>query len=220
MGAIALPLLTSLIPQVLQLFTGRAQAQLGKVTGDPAAAGAFMQSMIAKVGDVVGVPVTDDTTAVQAVGKLTAAPVPDQVQAIERHALDYLDHVAPVIEKMALFEAQARVDTRADLNDSVVRKNPSMLTQRTLAWMIFISLILLGAAMVLSMAMMWFQVFKSADGHVDAFVASLATMAFMAITSIAQSPFRSIFGQLFTSDAASTAGSTVQQTNQQIGGKQ
>src|SRR5207244_2682543 len=64
MGAIALPLLTSLIPQVLQLFSGRAQAQLGKVTGDPAAAGAFMQSMIAKVGDVVGVPVTDDTTAV------------------------------------------------------------------------------------------------------------------------------------------------------------
>lgn len=110
MGAIALPLLSQLIPQVLGLFTGRAQAVIAEKTGaDPKIAADFMQALIAQVGHAVSVPVVDSTTATQAVAALTAAPPDDRaakVQALESQALATLDALVKALDKTAEWDQQ------------------------------------------------------------------------------------------------------------------
>lgn len=208
MGAIALPLLAQLIPQVLQLFSGRAQAQLGKVVGDPAVAGKFMQDFIGKVGEVVGVPVTDGTTAVQAVATLTSKPDPAQVQALEDHALDYLDKLAPLIDKIAVHEAAARADTRADLNDAPVRKIPNLVTQQIVILLIAVAAVALAGSLVAVTWMLLDQIKTDPAHRPDAVLSGLAIMLVTAVASIAQAPYRAIFGALFNSGAADV-GTTV-----------
>jgi hypothetical protein len=100
-GAIAIPLLTQLLPQVLQLFSGRAQAQIAKATGsDPAAAGQFLQSLITQVGQAVGVPVTDAPTAIQAVAAVTAQPPEQQAATVAKLEQYSLDQLAPLFDKL------------------------------------------------------------------------------------------------------------------------
>lgn len=105
MGAVALPLLAQLIPQVLGLFTGRAQAVIAEKTGaDPKVAADFMQAMISQVGHAVGVPVVDNATATQAVAALTATPpadLPVRVKALEAQAVATLDALAKALDKTA-----------------------------------------------------------------------------------------------------------------------
>lgn len=116
MGAIALPLLAQLVPQILALFSGRAQAQIAKATGaSPDAAAQFMQSLIGQVGQVAGIPVTDATTATQAVAAVTAMADPAAkaaaVQQLEDHSLDYLDKIGPMVDRLAAIDAaQAAAD--------------------------------------------------------------------------------------------------------------
>ena len=109
MGTIALPLLAQLIPQVLGLFTARAQAKIAEKTGaDPRMAADFMQALIAQVGHAVGVPVIDNATATQAVAALTAAPPEDRAakaQALETQALATLDALLKAGDKMAEWDA-------------------------------------------------------------------------------------------------------------------
>jgi putative chitinase len=105
MGAIALPLLAQLIPQVLGLFSQRAQATIAEKTGaDPKVAADFMQAMIAQVGHAVGVPVVDGATATQAVAALTAAP-PEaratKAAALEQQAIATVDALLKAGDKMA-----------------------------------------------------------------------------------------------------------------------
>jgi len=105
MGAIAIPLLAQLLPQVLQLFSGRAQAQIAKATGsDPAAAGQFMQSLITKVGEAVGVPVVDAPSAIQAVAEVTKQPQPQQAATVAQLEQFSLDQLAPFLDKMAGYD--------------------------------------------------------------------------------------------------------------------
>lgn len=131
----------------------------------------------------------------------------------------YLEHVAPIIQQQDQFERGARADTRGDLNDSVARRTPGFVTSRTAAWMIFIGLILLGIATVIVLAIMYLQVFQN-KGTIDAFVASLATLLVGGIIRISEAPFRSVWGVMFTSDAATSAGNVVDSTRQQLGVKQ
>ena len=109
MGAVALPLLAQLIPQVLGLFTARAQATIAEKTGaDPKIAADFMQALIAQVGHAVGVPVVDNATATQAVAALTAAPPDDKAakaKALEAQALATLDALLKAGDKMAEWDA-------------------------------------------------------------------------------------------------------------------
>ncbi len=109
MGAIALPLLAQLIPQVLGLFTARAQTKIAEKTGaDPRVAADFMQALIAQVGHTVGVPVLDNASATQAVAALTAAPPETRaakVQALESQALATLDALLKAGDKMAEWDA-------------------------------------------------------------------------------------------------------------------
>jgi hypothetical protein len=100
-GAIAIPLLTQLLPQVFALFSGRAQAAISKATGaDPATAGAFMQSMITQIGSAVGIPVTDNASATQAVAAVTAQPAAQQAATIAGLESYTLDQLAPILDKL------------------------------------------------------------------------------------------------------------------------
>jgi hypothetical protein len=122
MGALALPLLQSILPSILQLFSGRAQAQIAKVTGaDPAVAGQFLQDLMGKVGDAAGVPVTDAATAIRAVGVVTEKPDPETIKSLEDHSLDYLDKLAPLIDKIESYDRTAFTDTEASRDASAKR---------------------------------------------------------------------------------------------------
>lgn len=104
-GGQMLPILAALLPTVLQLFSGRAQAQIAKATGaDPVVADQFMQNLISVIGKQVGVPVTDDASAIQAVASLTSIPNEAAkavaVASVETQALDYLDKLAPILDRL------------------------------------------------------------------------------------------------------------------------
>ena len=108
MGAIAIPLLTQLLPQVLSLFSNRAQAQIAKATGaDPATAGAFMQSLITQIGQQVGVPVTDAASATQAVAEVTKQPPEQQAATVATLEQYSLDQLAPMLDKVHGYETDA-----------------------------------------------------------------------------------------------------------------
>jgi muramidase (phage lysozyme) len=211
-----------LIPVILKLLAG-ALPVVSTIFG-PRGEISERNVRLAQVVVDTAVRATDSINAQEAAEKIAAdaeaAARANAALAAQPDVAAYLAVVSPIIERQAAYEAQARADSRGDANDSVVRKNPTLVTQPVLAKMILGAMFLVGLAMVLSMGVLAYQVFLSSDGKVDAFIASLATMAFMAITSIVQAPFRSIFGAMFTSEAASTAGGVVDTSRQQLGAKQ
>jgi len=92
-----MPLLLALLPAVLNLFAPRAQAALQKVTGaSPDVVGQFAQTVIDKVQEVTGKP-----DPVQAVAAITADPKPEHVEAVQETAMDHLDKLLPVLDKLA-----------------------------------------------------------------------------------------------------------------------
>lgn len=192
MGAIAIPLLTSLIPQVLQLFSGRAQAQIAKVTGDPQTSAAFMQDLITKVGAAVGTPVTDDKTAIQAVAALTTAPDAAKVQALEEHALDYLDKLAPLLDKLAAHEIAMRKQDdesadRAAARGQKDRQDIGPQLARWAMWVFALAAVIVGLVMII-------QVYTDPLHKVDGVLIGLLTILVYAAARIAESPFRYRFG--------------------------
>jgi muramidase (phage lysozyme) len=101
MGAIAIPLLAQLLPQIFSLFSGKAQAAISKATGaDPATAGQFMQSMITQIGTAVGIPVTDNASATQAVAAVTAQSAAQQAATVAGLESYTLDQLAPILDKL------------------------------------------------------------------------------------------------------------------------
>jgi hypothetical protein len=127
------PILLSLLPAVLGLFAPRAQAALQKVTGAaPDVVEQFAKSVIDKVSELTGKP-----DPIQAVAAITADPKPATVQAVQEHALDYLDKLAPVLEKLAGFDQQvwqaeegsrtAAAGRSADLQREGVWSNPAFI---------------------------------------------------------------------------------------------
>jgi len=132
---IAIALLAQLIPQVLSLFTGRAQASIAKSTGaSPEVAGQFFQSLIGKVGEAVSIPVTDETTATQAVAALTAMKDADAkaaaVKSLEDHSLDYLHKLSEPMQALVdVRQAEARIDSES-ANASSVRNDAAEVRRR------------------------------------------------------------------------------------------
>jgi muramidase (phage lysozyme) len=159
MGALALPFLTTILPSVIGLFAPKTQSAISKATGaSPDAAAQFMQNLMTQVAGVAKLPVTDQTTAIQAVAAVTQ---PDNSQAIadlEAHCLDYLDKVSPLLDKMALYEAaaDARHVQRMDAAQARGSKDKKDMAPRLvkssegLAWFIIAALFgMLGAAFYL-----------------------------------------------------------------------
>lgn len=198
-------LIIGLVQALIQGFAPKAAQVVGGALEKHGFESDVGQNIVKTIADAVAPGILTAPPLEQMAAFTAASKDATIMTKAETSAVDYVAAVTPLLDKAAAYEAAARQDTRGDANDSVIRKNPALLSQRALAWMIFGAMLLVGLAMILSMAMMWYQVFRATDGKVDAFVASLATMAFMAITSMAQAPFRSIFGNMFDSQAAGTA---------------
>lgn len=115
-GMPIIPILASLLPTILQLFQPKAQQAVAKVTGQtPDAAGLFVQSLFDKLGQIVGIPVKDDASAIQAVAALTAKPDPAVIEQLEEHAFDYLDKLAPILDKLAEYDKVAWTASEASM---------------------------------------------------------------------------------------------------------
>jgi muramidase (phage lysozyme) len=98
-----IPIMLSLLPSVLNLFAPRAQAALQKVTQQPPdVVQGFVQSLFDKLGQLTG-----QTDPIQATAAITKDPAADKVADLQEHALDYLDKLGPVLDKLAGFDAQA-----------------------------------------------------------------------------------------------------------------
>lgn len=158
---------------------------------------------------------------------LAQADAPTQIAAVaaaqkdaaviakaEASALDYLNAIAPILDKVAIYDREARADTMADMNNSVVRKTPGMVTPRVVAWMTFAGIGVLAITAIAVAVLLFVQISHDSQGRVDAYLASLATMVVIAVVSIAQAPFRAIFGAWFTSGAADAGRDSIARTQQ------
>lgn len=108
-GETMFPLLLGLLPSILNLFAPRAQAQLVKVTGQPAeTVGPFLTDLFSKIGEVVKTPVVDPASAIAATAALQEAAKTNAaaVKEVESHALDYLDKLAPYLDRIHKFDIE------------------------------------------------------------------------------------------------------------------
>jgi len=217
MPAIALAFLQPLLAGVLNLFSNRAQAAIGKATGaDPETAGAFFNNLIAAVGTKVGVAVTDETTAIQAVGKLTSQDLQAKAAAaaeLEAHALDYLDKIAPLLDKLQQsdrdrYDADFRSVEAARKAWAIPGIAPLARELANNARLIFL------VATVGVVGILAYQVFKAPDGKIDGMMYGLLTILVYAAARIAEAPYRSIFGATADSQAGSATATVVNQASE------
>lgn len=100
------PILMTLLPSILNLFSGRAQAEISRATGaDPAVAQQLMQAVVDKIA---GAPVKTEAEAIAAVGTVLAAPAEvraAKIAELEEYSLDYVDKLAPLIDRLATLDA-------------------------------------------------------------------------------------------------------------------
>lgn len=149
---VAMPLLLSLLPLVLQLFAPRAQAALSKVTGNEAGSQALVQTLIGKGAELVNLPADQPVQVVAALQK-AATDSPQVVQQLEDHAMDYLDKMAPVLEKLHAFDkdAWAAEEQSRGFASQRAQIDQTPDQDRTLTWslIVLVSMIVvaLGAAM-------------------------------------------------------------------------
>lgn len=129
---IAIGLLAQLLPSVLNLFSGRAQAAIADKTGaDPKLAEQFMQGLIQRVGNAVGLSVKDDGSAIGAVAELRKQVEKQNldIKALEDEALNFLHDLTEAasalvdVRKREVEVETASMDAAAARNDaSVVRE--------------------------------------------------------------------------------------------------
>jgi hypothetical protein len=82
-------LLAGLLPSILSLFSGRAQAAISKATGaSPDVAAKFTEDIARQIETVSGVAITDQASALQAVGAVASDPA--KVKALEDHATGFV----------------------------------------------------------------------------------------------------------------------------------
>jgi hypothetical protein len=82
-------LLAGLLPSILSMFSGRAQAAITKATGaSPEVAAKFTEDIARQIQVVSGVQVTDAASAMQAAGEIAKDPV--KVAALESHATGFV----------------------------------------------------------------------------------------------------------------------------------
>jgi len=198
-----MPILLSLLPLILNLFAPRAQAQLGKITGQPPeVTGAFLSDLFAKIGATTGVvpagqPITTDAQAVQAVAALQKA-TPEQVRAVESHAMDYMDKLAPMFDRIAAADAatnQVLQAGRAAASARAVAERWDMTP-----WLVWIAG---GTATVLVMALLGAIIWQATTGEraIDTALIGLAGP----LLAIAMGVWREIFSYRFDGNPASNS---------------
>lgn len=119
--------LASLLPMVLQMFAPRAEAALAKVSGNPTAASQLMTEIVSQGGQLLGIPVDPkaptDAQAVAVVAALQKAKAENAalVQQIEDHALDYLDKLAPLFDRLQKADEWQRTSELAGRKEAAER---------------------------------------------------------------------------------------------------
>jgi len=205
MGTIALPLLAQLIPQVLGLFTARAQATIAEKTGaDPKLAADLMQAVITQVGNAVGVPVVDGASATSAVGALNALP-PEvkaaQVKTLEAQALATVDALLKAGDKMAAWDAakwEAELRGRKGSSEIAIAERQAGLWDMT-PWLVGVA----GATSSICSALLLFAiVYQSiwAQKGIDAVLLGLAGP----LLAISFAAWKAIFDYRFDGTKEST----------------
>jgi muramidase (phage lysozyme) len=82
-------LLAGLLPSILSLFSGRAQAAISKATGaSPEVAAKFAEDISQQIQNVSGITVTDPASAMAAAGEIAKDPA--KVAALEQHATGFV----------------------------------------------------------------------------------------------------------------------------------
>lgn len=117
--------ISAFLPTIFELFSGRAAAAVQKVSGaSPDVSSAFVKTMAQKVEDLSGATVTDNATALKAVAAVVDDPV--KMQELQDHALDYLDKVGPLLDKLAAHELALakQADDSADRAAARVKSYP------------------------------------------------------------------------------------------------
>lgn len=163
----------TLMPSVVELFGGRAQSAIQKATGaDDTVAQSFMQNLFTGLQQAVGIPITNDATAIQAVGKLTAAANSDdaaeraamkaKIAQLEEHSLDYLDKIGGMIDKVAAVDQANRVAADTSYDKAAVRVTgaegwklrfaQASFTQKTLGYAIIVIAALIA---LMQMSLFW-----------------------------------------------------------------
>jgi hypothetical protein len=120
------PFIASLLPMVLQLFAPRAQAELAKVSGNAAGATALVTELVGQGGKLLGIPVDKaptDAQAVEVVAALKKAKDDNAalVQQLEEHALDYLDKLAPMFDRLQKADEWQRQSELAGRQEAATR---------------------------------------------------------------------------------------------------
>jgi muramidase (phage lysozyme) len=152
---IAFALLAQLLPSVLSLFSGRAQATIAEKTGaDPKVAADFMQGLIQKIGGIVGQPVTDNASAIAAVAALhkQIAEDADKIKLLENDAQDYLHDLTTAAGALLDSHKQDVQIATTSADAAANRKDSRILRAKLLRWVVIVfavlSAILLGIAVV------------------------------------------------------------------------
>lgn len=108
MGALALPFLQAILQGLISKFGQQAQQKINAATGvSPEATAAFFQNLMGQVGAAAGIPVTDQTSAIQAVAAVTKPEAAPKIAQLEQDSLDYLERLSPFIDKIAKYEQMA-----------------------------------------------------------------------------------------------------------------
>lgn len=145
---IAANLLTAILPQVMTLFSGRLQDKVAKVTGaSPEAAGQVLNAIVGQIGGAVGIPVTNESTALAAVSAVANAPAGQKealVAQLEPQIAASLEALAPFLERIVKLQVALREASDASHDRAAARLNTpegwklrwtqATFTQRALAY--------------------------------------------------------------------------------------
>ncbi len=141
----------ALLPTILELFSGRAAAAAQKISGAPPdVASKFIEDMSRKVIDLSGQQVTDQASALKAVSAVVNDSA--KMQELQDHALDYLEKVAPFLDKIATYEQAEWTASEASVKAAAARNAESKdipLTQDR-AFLVSVFILVMVAMVVLS----------------------------------------------------------------------
>jgi muramidase (phage lysozyme) len=189
------PLLLALLPAVLQLFAPRAQAALGKITGAaPDIVEKFASNVIDKVQQVTG-----KADPIEAVAELKKSPV-SVVDQVEESALDHLDKLLPVLDKLATFDKDAWSAEEASRDAAAERGRADGFDLGPLLGKAAVALV---AAILLAMfAIMGVQTWLLDEHEPTTAILTMASSLFGIVFSTA---FGAIYGYRFGSSRSSSA---------------
>ncbi len=203
-------LLSTLLPSILPLLAPKAQAAITKATGAPPdVSGQFLTDLFGKIAQVTGVaqagqPLTQ-AQAIQAAGAIQTAP-PAAINEVETHALDYLDKLGPLFDKLAAADAAENAAAIARMNAASDRSARDRWDMTP--WLVWIAG---GTSTVLVLSLLGALIYQATTGEktIDVGLVGLAGP----LLAIAMNVWREIFSYRFDGNPASNTAAAI---NQQI----